>query len=91
MDLRLPDLVVQVVYHYVSLVFLGCFARIVGGFYLVSCPGCGLKLALVGMFVVMLGRPVCGVWFWWLCIGLTPLFPCFGGGAVRLLSSLVAV
>ena len=56
----------QVVYHYVSMVFLGCFARIVGGFYLVSCPGCGLKLALVGIFVVMLGGPVCGVWFWWL-------------------------
>ena len=82
----------QVVYPciLVSLVFLGCLARIVGGFDLDSCPGCGLKLALAGMLVVMLGRPVCGVWFWWLCIGLMPLFPCFRG-AFRLLSSLVAV
>ena len=41
--------------------FLGCIARIVGGFYLDSCPGCGLKLAMAGLLVVMLGRLVCGV------------------------------
>ena len=73
------------------MVFLGCLARIVGGFYLdFLCPGYGLKLAMASMLVVMLGRPVCGVWFWWFCIGLMPLSLCFRGGAVRLLSSLVA-
>ena len=73
----------------VSLVFLGCLARIVGGFYLVSCPECGLMLAMASMIVVMLGRPVCGVWFWWFVSGWC-LSLCFRGGAVRLLSSLVA-
>ena len=46
------------------------------GFYLVFlCPSCGLELFMVGMMVDMLGYPVCGVWFWWFCIGLMPLFP----------------
>ena len=54
------DLVVQVVCP-CFLGFPGCLARIVGGFYLDSCPGCGLKLAMAGLLVVMLGRPVCGV------------------------------
>ena len=40
---------------------LGCLAQIVGGFYLDSCSGCGLKLAMAGLLVVMLGLPVCGV------------------------------
>ena len=62
-----------------------------GRFYLDSCPGCGLKLAMAGILVGLLGRPVCGVWFWWFCIGLMPLSLCFRGGAVRLLSYLVAV
>ena len=47
----------------VSLVFLGCLARIVGGFYLVSCPGCGLQLSMAGMLVVLLGRPFVGLGF----------------------------
>ena len=32
-----------------------------GRFYLDCSPGCGLKLAMAGLLVVMLGRPVCGV------------------------------
>ena len=70
---------------------LGCLARIVGGFYLVSCSGCGLKLALAGMLGGLFGRPVCGVWFWWFCYWADAPFLMFRGGAVCLLSSLVAV
>ena len=60
----------------VSLIFLGCLARIVGGFYLDSCPGCGHRLAMAGMLVVLLGRPVCGVWVLWL-FRADALFPMF--------------
>ena len=64
----------QVVCSCFLMVFLGCLAWIVGGFYLdFLCPGCGLKLAMASMLVVKLCRPVCGVWFWWFCIGLMPL------------------
>ena len=74
-----------------SLGFLGCLALIVGGFYLDSCPGCGLKLAMAGLLVVMLGRPVCGVLVLMGLYRADAPFPMFRGGAVRLLSSLVAV
>ena len=60
----------------VSLVFLGYLDRIVGSFYLDSCPGCGHRLAMAGMLVVLHGRPVCGVWVFWL-FRANALFPMF--------------
>ena len=66
-------------YGLVSLGFLGCLARAVDGVYV-----------LASMLVVMLGRPVCKVWFWWL-YRADALSLCFRGGAVHLLSSLVSV
>ena len=62
-----------------------------GCFYLDSCPGCGLKLATTGLLVVMLGHPVCGVLVLMGLFRADALFLYFRGGAVRLLSYLVAV
>ena len=60
------------------------------GFYLVfMCPGCGLGLSMVGMLVAMLGSLSVGFGFGGL-FRAEALPYVFRGGAVRLLSSLVA-